>query len=359
MAGYSRVDTSNNIADGNVISAADLDGEFDGVQSAFNSTTGHTHGGDTGEGAPIVKIGPSNDVTASATLLAPKTTATVSLGSTGLKFKDLHLSGDATIAGIVAAILTNSTGLPIVNGTTGTLSVARGGTGSTTLTANNVLLGNGTSALQAVAPGTTGNVLTSDGTTWQSSAPIAQVYPSAGIAVSTGTAWGTSKTTPAGDVVGTSDTQTLSNKSVSLSDNTISGTTAQFNTALTDGDFATINGTETLSNKTINGLVLNDGYTEEVFAVTGTTPALSPTSGSIQTWTLTANSTPTAGTWAAGQSITLMIDDGTAYTITWTSLAVTWKTDGGLAPTLNTTGFTAIVLWKVGTTIYGARVGNA
>jgi hypothetical protein len=116
---------------------------------------------------------------------------------------------------------------------------------------------------------------------------------------------------------------------------------------------------QTLLNKTLNGAVLNDGYTEEVFAVTGTTPALSPTNGSIQTWTLTANSTPTAGTWAEGQSITLMVDDGTAYTITWTSVAVTWKTDGGSAPTLNTSGFTAIQLWKVGSTIYGARVGDA
>ena len=52
----------------------------------------------------------------------------------------------------------------------GTLGVAGGGTGSTTLTANNVLLGNGTSALQVVAPGTSGNVLTSNGTTWVSSA---------------------------------------------------------------------------------------------------------------------------------------------------------------------------------------------
>jgi len=97
----------------------------------------------------------------------------------------------------------------------------------------------------------------------------------------------------------------------------------------------------------------------EVFAVTGTTPALSPTDGSIQTWTLTAASTPTAGTWASGQSLTLMIDDGATYTVTWTSLAVTWKTDSGAAPTLNTTGFTVISLWKVSTTIYGARVGNA
>jgi hypothetical protein len=51
---------------------------------------------------------------------------------------------------------------------TGTLPVANGGTGATTLTANNVLLGNGTSAPQFVAPSTSGNVLTSDGTTWTS-----------------------------------------------------------------------------------------------------------------------------------------------------------------------------------------------
>jgi hypothetical protein len=126
----------------------------------------------------------------------------------------------------------------------------------------------------------------------------------------------------------------------------------------TAGD-VTLNGTQTLTNKTLNGVILNDGYTEEVFAVTGTTPALSPTDGSIQTWTLSANSTPTAGTWAAGQSMTLMIDDGTAFTVTWSSLSVTWKTNSGVAPVLNTTGFTAIVLWKVGAIIYGARVGDA
>lgn len=110
---------------------------------------------------------------------------------------------------------------------------------------------------------------------------------------------------------------------------------------------------------TVTGAVLNDGYTEEVFAVTGTTPALSPDNGSIQTWTLSGNSTPTQTSWDAGQSITLMVDDGSAFTITWTTLAVVWKTDGGSAPTLNTTGETVIALWKVGTTIYGARVGDA
>jgi hypothetical protein len=57
-----------------------------------------------------------------------------------------------------------------VTNVTGTVVVSNGGTGATTLTANNVLLGNGTSALQAVAPGTSGNVLTSNGTTWTSAA---------------------------------------------------------------------------------------------------------------------------------------------------------------------------------------------
>ena len=121
----------------------------------------------------------------------------------------------------------------------------------------------------------------------------------------------------------------------------------------------TLTGTQTLTNKTLSGAVLNDGFTEEVYAVSGTTPALSPTNGSIQTWTLSGNSTPTAGTWAEGQSITLMIDDGTAYTVTWTSLSVTWKTGGGSAPTLNTSGYTAVALWKVGSTIYGARIGDS
>jgi len=49
-----------------------------------------------------------------------------------------------------------------------TIPVGNGGTGATSLAANNVLLGNGTSALQTVAPGSSGNVLTSDGTSWTS-----------------------------------------------------------------------------------------------------------------------------------------------------------------------------------------------
>jgi hypothetical protein len=48
-----------------------------------------------------------------------------------------------------------------------------------------------------------------------------------------------------------SSTSTLTNKTVSLASNTITGTTAQFNTALSDNNFATIAGTETLTGKTL------------------------------------------------------------------------------------------------------------
>ena len=122
---------------------------------------------------------------------------------------------------------------------------------------------------------------------------------------------------------------------------------------------ASLTGTETLTNKTIESSIITNGYTEEVFTITGTTPNISPNNGSIQTWVLTANSTPTLGTWDAGQSITLMIDDGSAYSINWTNLSVAWKTNGGVAPTLNTSGYTVVTLWKVGSVIYGARVGDA
>ena len=70
-----------------------------------------------------------------------------------------------------SGVMTSVTGLPLTTGVTGTLGVANGGTGATSLAANNVILGNGASAPQLVAPSTAGNILTSDGTTWASTAP--------------------------------------------------------------------------------------------------------------------------------------------------------------------------------------------
>ena len=63
----------------------------------------------------------------------------------------------------------------------------------------------------------------------------------------------------------TSGTVTLSNKSIALGSNTVTGTTAQFNTALSDGSFATLAGSETLTNKTLTSPVLNTGISGTAF----------------------------------------------------------------------------------------------
>ena len=99
-----------------------------------------------GAGAAVINANPT---TTSGTV----TSVDVSGGTTGLTTSGGPVTGSGTIT------------------LAGTLTVANGGTGATTLTANNVILGNGGSAVQFVAPGSSGNVLTSNGTTWQSTAP--------------------------------------------------------------------------------------------------------------------------------------------------------------------------------------------
>ena len=63
----------------------------------------------------------------------------------------------------------------------------------------------------------------------------------------------------------TSGTVTLSNKSINLGSNTLTGTTAQFNTALSDNDFATLAGSESLTNKTLTSPVINTAISGTAF----------------------------------------------------------------------------------------------
>lgn len=81
--------------------------------------------------------------------------------------------------------------------------------------------------------------------------------------------------------------------------------------------------------------------------------ALDPTQGGIQTITLGQATTFTLSNWASGHRMTLMIDDGTNYAVTWPTMQ--WA--GGVAPTLATSGYNTIELWYVGSTLYGAYVG--
>jgi len=71
------------------------------------------------------------------------------------------------------------------------------------------------------------------------------------------TAFGDGSTLTAGTFVTTTSTNTFENKSIDLTDNTLTGTTAEFNTALTDNDFATLAGSEVLTNKELTSPVIS------------------------------------------------------------------------------------------------------
>ena len=94
--GYTRNDTANNIADGNIINASDLDGEFDAIVTAF-STSGHTHDGTAAEGGSIEKIGPGQQVTVTASAIHPTSADGVSLGSASNEFSDVYLADSSVI----------------------------------------------------------------------------------------------------------------------------------------------------------------------------------------------------------------------------------------------------------------------
>lgn len=316
---------------------------------------------DTNFTTPIVIGSTSITLGTTVTSLAGLTAVTATTGT----YSNLAVSGTVSGTGFSAYLASP----PPVGGTVPNTGAF------TTLTSNSTTILNGTS----IPPSKTLLVSTDIGVTvqaWESKLDV----------------WAT-KTAPSGTVIGSSDTQTLTNKTISADSNTLSGIAAS-SFVLSNGS-GNIDGaaaqkvipagvvvgttdTQTLTNKTLTNPTVTTGSFTSPTITTGTTSgkftfggaidetvyavvdaagvALSPANGTIQTWTLGASRTPTAGTWDAGESMTLMINDGTAYTITWTTLAVTWV--GGTAPAIATTGFTVVELWKVGTTIYGALVGN-
>jgi hypothetical protein len=140
MAGYTR---QSSFADGDIITAADSNDEFNQLLSSFNNTTGHKHDGTAAEGPVIGLIGdpgvaiPKNKVVVDDTnnqvefnidvggtsteqfvvkdgVLEPTTNNDIDLGSSSKKFKDLNIAGAANIAGTMTL-----SGNVIVSGTLG------------------------------------------------------------------------------------------------------------------------------------------------------------------------------------------------------------------------------------------------
>ena len=138
--GYTRNDTANNIADGNVINASDLDGEFDAIQSAFSGTTGHSHDGTSGEGPQIDTAGIANDAVTLGTKTSGNYVAAGAVSGVGL-------SGSASAEGATFTVASNAT-----DANTGSTIVARDASGNFsagTITAT--LSGNATTATTANA----------------------------------------------------------------------------------------------------------------------------------------------------------------------------------------------------------------
>ena len=109
----------SSFTDGDTITSALFNDEYDKLVLSFSSTVGHTHDGSTAEGAPITKLGPTQDVVIAAGSMLPKTNNTVDLGSSSLKFKDGYFAGNVTVDGVV----THSGNMIIGDAATDTLTI--------------------------------------------------------------------------------------------------------------------------------------------------------------------------------------------------------------------------------------------
>lgn len=111
MAGYTRQDTTGQIANGEAIDADDINSEFNAVKVAFQGAGGHNHDPSLSDsGAPIEKVGPAGQVTVTTTQVLPNGDNTIDLGgsASSARFKNgrfgstvsaATLDGDTVVAG--------------------------------------------------------------------------------------------------------------------------------------------------------------------------------------------------------------------------------------------------------------------
>jgi hypothetical protein len=220
-------------------------------------------------------------------------------GSANVAFSNKFIVQGTTDTGLSGAQFLGSLGTGIVKNTTttGVLSIATAGTdyaAATTGTAAQLLANSGSGGFANV---TLSSSLQLSAGTLSVVSGGGMVYPGAGIAVSSGSSWSTSKTSPTGNIVGTTDTQTLTNKTLTspvISSISNTGTLTLPTSTDTLVGRAT---TDTLTNKTLTSPTL-------------ITPALgTPASGTLTNCTFPTLNQNTTGT-AAGLSATLAVASG-------------------------------------------------
>ena len=301
------------------------------------------------------------------------------------------LDTNAYLTSAVTTISFGSTGLTPSTNTTGvvtvagTLVLANGGTGATTASAARTNLGLviGTNVqawdadLDAIAAlaGTTGllkktaaNTWTLDTTAYLTSAVTSLSFGSTGLTPSTGTngiiTVGGTLALASGGTGATTASSARTNLGLAIGTNVqawdadldaisaLAGTSGILTKTGAGAWSLDTNSYLPLSGGTMTGTLSVKAVTETVYALSGT--AISAANGGIQTKAITAATTFT-DSLTAGQNVILMLTGGSSFAVTWPTM--TWvRSVGNVAPSL--TASDTIVLWKVGTTLYGAYVGS-
>ena len=343
--GYIRNDTANNIADGNVADAADIDGEFDAVVAAFEAATGHTHDGTAAEGGAITVVGPAQDYVGAAGDFSPKTDSLYDLGKTAVRWAtgyidDLDVTTNITVGGTVDGrdVATDGTKLDGIEALADVTDV-------TNVTAAGALMDSELTSIASVKALDQG-VATTDTPTFAGIVTGGNVD---GRDVSVdGTKLDTIETnadvtdvtnvTAAGALMDSEVTSLSGIKSLTVPDST---TISTFGASLVDDTnaataLATLGATFTISVEGVTSFV--DAVNESFNLVTSTTntTSLDCRSGNVFSHTLTENTTfifnnPASSGSAYGMTIKL-IQDSTPRTVTWPA-SVDWA--GAETPTIS------------------------
>ena len=291
------------------LSVTEVDGNFQGLNDALGAAGSSTIPTPSGTGSPVLTNGATltGNVTVSGTLSNTSNTALkLPAGSTAQRPAGVQGQVRYNITTSFFEGYSGSAWISLIQDGT-TVTVGQGGTGATTLTANSVLLGNGTSALQSVAPGATaGYVLTSNGTTWVSSPPAITLPSQTGFS----------------------------------------------------GKVLTTNGTAASWNSSLSGIKLG-AYQESVVNITASTATTTVdlSAGSVFNITIAANTAIVFTNFPAGADLTsftiITVNDATAgRALSWPA-SMAWA--GGVLPP-RTTAASASDAWALFTLNAGTKV---